>query len=183
MYVPKITQRLKRIGVKPLGRKMFSPFKIPWKHAATEITKRYGNIIRVKSEVSATRAASSDFKKIRTKTGAASIPAQTTIAVKNETSVKVAQTNSRVSSRFFPFSKYSLKVGMNATEMLFSAKSLRSKFGIKNAIPKASASEPVPKKRAFVISRTSPSTREIIVRNESFMPEETKFFFIEVFLL
>ena len=35
-----MTHKLKRIGVKPDGKNIFSPFKIPWKQAATEITNK-----------------------------------------------------------------------------------------------------------------------------------------------
>ena len=51
-------------------------------------------------------------------------------------------------------------------------------MGIKKAIPKASANDDVPKKRAFVISRTKPNTRDTSVKNESLIPELTKFFFM-----
>ena len=67
---------------------------------------------------------------------------------------------------------------MKATEIEFSAKRRRKRLGIKKAIPKASAKDDVPKKRAFVISRTRPKTRDISVKNESLIPELTKFFFM-----
>lgn len=31
---------LKRMGVKPLGEKIWWPFKIPWKNAAMDITNK-----------------------------------------------------------------------------------------------------------------------------------------------
>ena len=61
---------------------------------------------------------------------------------------------------------------MNATEIAFSAKRRRSKFGIMNAIPNASAYFEVPKKAAFVISRTKPKMREQSVKNESESPAD-----------
>ena len=40
MYVAPITIVLKRMGVKPEGEKILSPFKIPWKNAAMEMTTK-----------------------------------------------------------------------------------------------------------------------------------------------
>lgn len=59
---------------------------------------------------------------------------------------------------------------MNATEIEFSANSLRNKFGIMKAIPKASEKALVPKKRALVISLIKPSILENKVRTESESP-------------
>ena len=36
-YVKMITIKLNKIGVNPEGLKMFTPFNIPWKNAATEM--------------------------------------------------------------------------------------------------------------------------------------------------
>ena len=66
---------------------------------------------------------------------------------------------------------------MKATEIEFSAKSRLKRFGIINAIPKASAEEVVPKNDAFVISRTSPIILEAKVMSERTSPDFTKDFF------
>ena len=58
--------------------------------------------------------------------------------------------------------------------MLFSAKSRLKRFGIIKATPKASANPDVPKKEAFVISRTSPKSLEPKVNMESFIPADAK---------
>ena len=56
-------------------------------------------------------------------------------------------------------------------EIEFSAKRRRRRFGIINAIPKASANLEVPRKAAFVISRTSPKILDKSVKKESESPE------------
>ena len=66
-----------------------------------------------------------------------------------------------------------MKVGIKATEIAFSAKSFRKRFGIINATEKLSAKSPVPRKDAFVISRTSPIMREAKVIRVSRSPERT----------
>ena len=48
------------------------------------------------------------------------------------------------------------------------------------AIPKASAKSEVPRKSAFVASRTSPKVREIRVKTESWAPAASKDFFFMV---
>ena len=63
-----------------------------------------------------------------------------------------------------------MKVGMNATETEFSAKSLLNRFGIMNAIPNASESAEVPRKRALVISLINPRIRERRVNAERESP-------------
>ena len=60
---------------------------------------------------------------------------------------------------------------MKAAETAFSAKSRRSKFGIINAVVKASAYIEVPRKAAFVISRSSPIILDINVINERSNPD------------
>ena len=72
---------------------------------------------------------------------------------------------------------------MNATEIEFSAKSLRNRFGIMNAIPKASEKELVPRKCAFVISRISPRMRENKVRTESESPFANNDFCLFLFMI
>jgi hypothetical protein len=61
---------------------------------------------------------------------------------------------------------------MKATEIAFSAKRRRKRFGIIKAIPKASAYFEVPRKAALVISRTRPRMREQSVKKESESPAE-----------
>src|SRR5208337_2740656 len=63
---------------------------------------------------------------------------------------------------------------MKAAVMEPSAKSRLRKLGRVKATAKASASQPVPMKAALVISRTRPSTRDAIVRRESFPPSRIK---------
>ena len=97
-------------------------------------------------------------------------------------SVRVELRNSLVFSKFSEFfseeepSMYPRKVGIKATEMEFSAKSLLSRFGIIKAMPKASANFEVPRKEAFVISRTSPKILEHKVKKESDSPEAIRDF-------
>ena len=105
------------------------------------------------------------------------MPRTVTQAVRNETSVSVAETNSCVFLRDSPSeqsSRYPRNVGMKATEMLFSANSRRKRFGIINAIPNASAYALVPRKAAFVISRISPIIRDAKVITESSIPDFNK---------
>ena len=104
------------------------------------------------------------------------IPTVTKTTVKKEMSVNVALTKFWVI--FFPSSesfscKYFLKVGMNATEIEFSANNRLNKFGIINAIPNASEYADVPKNLAFVISLSRPMIRDNSVRNESDKPLAT----------
>ena len=86
------------------------------------------------------------------------------------------------SSESFPevaeSSRYPRKVGIKATEIEFSAKSLLKRFGIIKAIPNASANFEVPKNEAFVISRTSPRILEQSVKNERESPEARSDFFV-----
>ena len=117
--------------------------------------------------------------------GATIIPIITTKAVKKETRVRLAEIKSWVvfrPSSVLELSKYSLNVGIKATDTLFSANNRRNKFGIVKAIPKASAKAVVPKKSAFVASRITPSIRENNVMNESFTPEANKDFFSFFFI-
>ena len=102
-------------------------------------------------------------------TGAARIPATTVNETANVRKVKVAERELRSFSRD-SVSRYRRNVGMNATEMLFSANSRRKRFGMKNATVNASESCVVPRKAAFVISRRRPSIREPRVRSESREP-------------
>ena len=104
------------------------------------------------------------------------IPRTTTQAVKKETSVKVAFKNSWVSLRLSsesPLARYFLKVGIKATEIAFSAKRRRKRLGIIKAVAKAAAYIDVPRKEAFVISRTSPMMREAKVMRVRTRPERT----------
>ena len=64
-----------------------------------------------------------------------------------------------------------MKVGIKATEMLFSAKRRRSRFGIIKDVVKASEYMEVPRKLARVISRTKPIMREARVITESTSPD------------
>ena len=68
-------------------------------------------------------------------------------------------------------------MGINATEIAFSAKRRRKRFGIINAVENASACMLVPKKEAFVISRSNPMIREAKVMSESTSPDLTMDFF------
>ena len=144
--------------------------------------------MRVKKIISGKTDEASPRTKSGTISGARAMPAATvTLAVK-PTSVKTAFKKFRMffscstASVLLPvspdFSSIALNVGMKATDMLFSANKRRNKLGIINATPNASANALVPKKAAFVISRTKPSMREASVKRESFMPAETKECFI-----
>ncbi|MNS94905.1 hypothetical protein D3C72_1291370 [compost metagenome] len=59
---------------------------------------------------------------------------------------------------------YSFRIGTKACENAPSAKTRRSRLGIRNATLKASVMSEAPKARAIRISRTSPVTRESMVR-------------------
>ena len=110
--------------------------------------------------------------------GVIKIPIKTTQVVKKEIKVSVAFKNSFVAPRLSQSpSRYPLKVGINATEIEFSAKWRRRRFGIINAIPKASAYFEVPKKAALVISLTRPNIREHSVKKESESPALKSDFF------
>ena len=112
--------------------------------------------------------------------GAAIIPQTVKTVVRKVMSVKVALRNcwvsvfcseAEASSSVFSFSRYFLKVGMKATEMLFSAKSFLKRLGAWNAKVKASERSDVPRKAAFVISLIRPRIRDISVRTERLKPD------------
>lgn len=105
------------------------------------------------------------------------IPRPTHKEVARVMRVKVEDKKSLILS-FDSVSRYRLKVGIKATEMLFSAKRRRKRFGIIKARENASERADVPKKAAFVISRTRPKTRETRVKKESREP-----FFINELLI
>lgn len=118
------------------------------------------------------------WQKMREMNGEKQIPRITTITVQKEMRVKVAFRKSCVSFLFSfesPLEMYSLKVGIKATETLFSAKRRRRRFGIMKAVVKASAYMEVPRKAAFVISRTRPMILERKVRAESEIPDFMSF--------
>src|SRR5574344_1149161 len=103
-------------------------------------------------------------------------PSVTKATVRNETRVNVALTNVCVSflpSSVSDFSRYLLNVGMNATEIEFSANNRLNKLGIIKAMPKASEIDDVPRNFAFVISRINPMIRESNVNMEREMPFAT----------
>ncbi|MNH14840.1 hypothetical protein D3C79_744400 [compost metagenome] len=58
---------------------------------------------------------------------------------------------------------YSARIGTNAWENAPSAKMRRSRLGSLKAMKKASVATPAPNTRARMVSRTKPSTREIMV--------------------
>ncbi|MNO98646.1 hypothetical protein D3C76_903940 [compost metagenome] len=58
---------------------------------------------------------------------------------------------------------YSARIGTKAWENAPSAKMRRSRLGSLKAMKKASVAMPAPKTRARMVSRTKPSTREIMV--------------------
>ncbi|MNP25916.1 hypothetical protein D3C76_1187430 [compost metagenome] len=58
---------------------------------------------------------------------------------------------------------YSARIGTNAWEKAPSAKMRRSRLGSLKATKKASVAMPAPNMRATMVSRTKPSTREIMV--------------------
>ena len=68
-------------------------------------------------------------------------------------------------------------MGIKATDIEFSAKRRRNRFGIINAIPKASANLEVPRKAALVISRTRPKILDKSVKKERESPEARSDFF------
>lgn len=107
--------------------------------------------------------------------GVSAIPAITVSVVRQVINVKVAERKSFV-SLWVRESRCFLKVGIKATEILFSAKSRRSKFGITKATEKASESAEVPRNAAFIISRTKPRIRDEKVSIRSFEPLLTKDF-------
>ena len=105
--------------------------------------------------------------------GVRNMHSTTKVVTRKQSSVNVAEINSCVvflSSGVSLSLRYVLKVGINATEMEFSAKSLLKRFGTKNAIENASDWLEVPKKWAFVISRIKPKTLEPSVNTESESP-------------
>jgi hypothetical protein len=87
--------------------------------------------------------------------------------------VKIQERNSRVFLRSFP-SKYSLKVGIKATEIDPSAKRRRNRFGSRKATEKASDSALVPRKLALVISLKRPRIRENNVSRDRAEPCRTR---------
>lgn len=145
------------------------------------MTNKYGNIRRVKKINSGTTDESAFFKKRGAMYGAAITPAITVRAVVKLTTVNTAFKKACTSVFVSPrreSSRYDLNVGMNATDMLFSANRRRNRLGIIKATPNASASAEVPKNAAFVISRTRPSMRDTKVNSDSFIPEESNDRFI-----
>jgi hypothetical protein len=68
-----------------------------------------------------------------------------------------------LSSAWLPFSFTSVNTGTKAVENEPSANSRRMKLGMRKATQKASVAALAPKAALIAMSRTSPSTREIIV--------------------
>ncbi|GHU39239.1 hypothetical protein FACS1894190_02970 [Spirochaetia bacterium] len=133
-----------------------------------EINNKNGNIIRVSRTVSLNSAR----PKIRTIKGVKTIPKATAKLTKKERNVQKQQRNSRVSLCLSSI-RNALNVGIKATAIEPSAKSLRKRFGIINATENASDNALVPSRAAFVISRTRPSTRDISVKNDSAEPDRS----------
>jgi hypothetical protein len=97
--------------------------------------------------------------------GAARIPAITIKVTKKVRKVNIQDKNSRVFSRLFS-SKCSLKVGIKATEMEPSAKSRLNRLGSIKATENASDRALVPRRLAFVISRSNPRILDNNVRRD-----------------
>src|SRR5256885_202435 len=95
--------------------------------------------------------------------GAAMTPSKAATASARKSSVAVPSISDLVSStdcRFFT----SPSTGTNAWEKAPSAKSRRSRFGMRNATKKASVARPAPKARAMKKSRMKPRMRLTTVR-------------------
>jgi hypothetical protein len=119
---------------------------------------------RVKKQVSA-----KSIPKKGTIHGVRRIPIRTARLTKPISTVKTLERNSLVLAGSCS-RRYSLKVGIKATEMDPSAKSRRNRFGIKNATEKASERALVPKKLALTISLRRPKIREIKVSSDRVEP-------------
>ena len=131
------------------------------KSAVKEIKARYGNVIFNNSTDK--RYLSDSCSKPGAKTiitkGDIIIPIATTIP---KTVLKAPNCALRNSLKLFRscVSLYSVKTGMNAFENAPSAKNRRNRFGILNAMKKASVAILAPNKRAISISLRYPSKRE-----------------------
>jgi len=108
----------------------------------------------------------SSIPNIGTIIGVIMIPIITASVTKNVRKVKTHERNSLIAVLSFS-KRYSLNVGINATEIEPSAKSLRNRFGIINATEKASERALVPNRLALTISRRSPKTLETSVKSDS----------------
>jgi hypothetical protein len=130
-----------------------------------EINAKKGNMMRVSSTVSL-NASSPNNVMIR---GVARIPSITAAVTRRLRKVKIQQRNSFISRLSF-MRRYSLNVGINATDMEPSAKRRRKRFGTMKATEKASDRAEVPSSLALVISRTSPKILDKNVKRDNAEP-------------
>ena len=89
-------------------------------------------------------------------------PRNETATSRIDRAVKAISASSSASSRVL-FFRYSVKTGTKETVNDPSARSRRSRFGIRKATKKASVERPAPKRPATIMSRMNPKTRESIV--------------------
>ena len=157
---PTTEPRLKKAEAAAGTPKMWRVLRMPIATAASATRRMKGNMMRVSPTVSAT------FPGMAAKPGA--IAATNVGANQMPSSVRAPTTSAspfttRFASRHAACSpsrsKRCVNVVTNAAESAPSAKRSRSRFGMRNAVTKASSSRPAPKNIANVCSRTRPRTR------------------------
>src|SRR5699024_10022453 len=158
-----IMAKLSNMGVKAGMAKRLQGLSTPLAKATNDMHRMYGNIARVihmAAENSAWRSAARIPLAIRLTTqGVAMTP---TRVISINTAVKTKATRSMscwVALADWVFFT-SPRMGTKAWAKAPSAKSLRSKLGMRKATQKASVSPPAPKLRAMSISRNSPVMRD-----------------------
>jgi len=174
VYAHRMVIMLRSMGAKPEGAKMPRLLRIPWKKAAREMNARKGNMNLVRKTVSL----KSSMPNKRITRGQKITPAITVRVTKKVRKVRMHERNSLISDddtspfsgEFLFLKRYSLKIGMNATEIDPSAKRRRKRFGIMKATEKASERALVPSKAAFVISLMRPRILETMVSNDNVEP-------------
>ena len=140
--------------------KTLRAFSMPMTCAPSETSRMKGNMICASSTVSCNFSGSclNPVTVIESSTGARSMPPTAMIEIPTMSSEPTLFA-SRQAAGSPSVAIFLEKVVMNAVESAPSAKRSRSRFGVLNAIVKASIERPAPKSVPKTSSRTSPSTR------------------------
>ena len=161
---PAIMQILRMTGARAGSAKRWKLLRTPPASAVSDTNSRYGNVSRSRSVVSASFSGSSSAPgaKVNASCGAKINP----IAVMTSSTPPSVPATRAVSSRNSAGLRVSLtwvNTGTKAVENDPSANRRRMKFGMRNAMTKASVAALAPKTWLIAMSRARPSTREIMV--------------------
>ena len=161
---PAIMHRLRITGVNAGSAKRWKLFSAPPDNAVSETNSRNGKVSRSSSTVSSNlRGSSIAPGENNTVTCGAKMMPSAVISSSTPPSVPDTRAISSFSCTGVPFSFTSVKTGTKAVENEPSANSRRMKLGMRNATQNASVAPLAPNAALIDMSRTRPSTREIIV--------------------